>query len=160
MLRIYYSQQWTLCGQLAGPWVQELRSCWEHARHAAAESSAVVDLSDVTFVDENGERLLAEMRSAGVEFIATGVETKHLLQNLKSEGERPLRRLIGYLTEAATPRSSGAPGVRRLRPLGAGARKKRDSPCRTGASPFDLAVEEDARLADGKTKHITKREQQ
>jgi hypothetical protein len=157
MLRIYYSQQWTLCGQLAGPWVQELRSCWEHARRAAAASSAVVDLSDVTFVDENGERLLAEMRSAGVEFVATGVETKHLLQNLKSSGERPLRRLIGRLTEGATPCSSGAPGASRDRPLGA-ARKKRESPCRTGASPFDLTVEEDARLADGKTENITKRE--
>jgi hypothetical protein len=157
MLRICYSQQWTLCGQLAGPWVQELRSCWEHARRAAVGSSAVVDLSDVTFVDENGERLLAEMRNAGVEFVATGVETKHLLQNLKSKGERPLRRLIGYLTEAATPRSSGAPDAR-LRPLGAAARKKRDSPCRTDASPFDLSVEEDARLAEDITKDITKRE--
>ena len=121
MLRIYYSQQWTLCGQLAGPWVQELRSCWEHARRAAG-SSAVVDLSDVTFVDEKGERLLAEMRSAGVEFVATGVETKHLLQNLKSRGERPLRRLIGSLTGVTTPCSSGTP--RRLRPSGAGAKKK------------------------------------
>ncbi len=123
MLRICYSQQWTLCGQLAGPWVQELRSCWQRARRAAAASSAVVDLSDVTFVDENGERLLAEMRSRGVEFIATGVETKHLLQNLKGRGERPLRRSIGSLSRVATPCSSGPPGVRRLRPP-AGAAKK------------------------------------
>jgi len=122
MLRIYYSQQWTLCGQLAGPWVQELRSCWEHARRAG--SSAVVDLSDVTFVDENGETLLAEMRTAGVEFVATGVETKHLLQNLKSRGERPLRRLVGCLAGVTTPRSSGTPGVRRSRPLDAGAKEK------------------------------------
>jgi hypothetical protein len=115
MLRICYTetdsgQHWTLCGQLAGAWVQELRSCWEHAQRAA--SAAVVDLSDVTFIDENGERLLAEMRSAGVDFVATGVETKHLLQNLKSRGERPLRRLIGSL---ATPCSSGPPSVRRKR---------------------------------------------
>jgi|SRR5580700_10041277 hypothetical protein len=136
MLRIYYSQQWTLCGQLAGPWVQELRSCWEHARRAAAGSSAVVDLSDVTFIDENGERLLAEMRSAGVEFNATGVETKHLVQNLKSRGERPLRRLIKCLTDVATPRSSGPPVVRR-----------------SGGSSFDLTAEEDARPAEDATKN-------
>jgi hypothetical protein len=119
MLRICYSQRWTLCGQLAGPWVQELRSCWQHARRVTAGSAAMVDLSDVTFIDENGESLLSEMRSAGVQFVATGVETKHLLQNLKGRGERALRRSI----------------------------KKIDSPCRSGGSSFDSTVEEDARLA-------------
>ena len=99
MLRICYSlvdcgQQWTLCGQLAGPWVPELRSCWEHAHRNAAALRSIVDLSEVTFIDENGERLLSEMCRAGVEFVATGVETKDLLDNLECRGERPLRRLV------------------------------------------------------------------
>jgi hypothetical protein len=88
MLRIWYEQaetgqQWTLCGQLAGAWVQELRSCWQHHRETTARARAVVDLRDVTFIDENGERLLSEMEAAGVEFVAAGVETKHLIENLK-----------------------------------------------------------------------------
>lgn len=91
MLRICYAQtgtgqHWTLCGQLAGPWVHELRSCWQHNRRTAAQSRAVVDLRDVTFIDENGERLLSEMETAGVEFVAAGVETKHLIENLKGQG--------------------------------------------------------------------------
>jgi|SRR5579871_5789130 len=99
MLRICYSstplvEQWTLCGQLAGPWVQELRSCWENKRQAGSVSRSVIDLSDVTFIDESGEKLLAEMRGAGVEFVATGVETRHLIENLKSNGEKTLRRLV------------------------------------------------------------------
>ena len=103
MLRIYYSdgdagQRWDVCGQLAGPWVDELRSCWRQARKTAPMSRAVVDLSDVTFIDERGERLLSEMFRAGVEFVAAGVETKHLLENLKAKGERPLRRSVGHLT--------------------------------------------------------------
>jgi hypothetical protein len=103
MLRICYSdaeagQRWNLCGQLAGPWVGELRACWKHARGLAPRSHAVVDLSDVTFIDEAGERLLSEMRRDGVEFVAGGVETKHLIENLKGKGERPLRRLMGHLT--------------------------------------------------------------
>jgi hypothetical protein len=57
----------------------------------------VVDLTDVTFIDEAGERLLAEMESAGAEFVATGVENKHLLASLKEKGERPLRRLVEHL---------------------------------------------------------------
>jgi hypothetical protein len=104
MLRICYSQQWTLCGQLAGPWVEEFRSCWAHARSLAAGSSSVVDLSDVTFIDEEGEKLLSEMRTAGVEFVATGVETKHLLENLKGRGEKSLRRLVGCWTGNTTKR--------------------------------------------------------
>jgi hypothetical protein len=100
MLRITHKeteteQRWTLCGQLTGPWVGELRSCWEHGREAAIDTHAVVDLSDVTFIDESGEQLLSEMRSGGAEFVAGGVDTKHLLKNLKAQGERPLRRFIG-----------------------------------------------------------------
>jgi hypothetical protein len=41
-----------------------------------------VDLSDVTFIDQSGEKLLSEMSSDGAELIAVGVETKHLLENL------------------------------------------------------------------------------
>ena len=108
MLRICYSltetgPQWILCGQLAGPWVQELRSCWEHSTLTAGAPHSVVDLSDVTFIDENGEGLLSDMRSRGVEFVATGIETKDLLENLKGQGERPLRRLIGRSTDGAHP---------------------------------------------------------
>ena len=100
MLRIIYSptktgQQWTLCGRLAGPWVQELRSCWEDTRQIGAGSKDIVDLSGVTFIDENGEGLLADMREAGVSFIAGGVETKHVVDNLKVNGERHLRRMTG-----------------------------------------------------------------
>jgi hypothetical protein len=99
MLRISYSrtdsgQRWTLCGQLAGPWVQELRSCWEHARRTAAALASVVNLSDVTFIDESGERLLSEMCSTGVELVATGVETKHLVECLKHEAHKTVRRLV------------------------------------------------------------------
>jgi len=102
MLRITHAQidteyRWTLCGQLAGPWVAELRVCWDHWRQAAAGARAVVNLSDVTFIDEGGEALLSEMRSDGAEFVAVGVETKHLIENLKAKGDRPLRRFVGPL---------------------------------------------------------------
>ena len=91
MLRISYSdagaqQRWNLCGRLAGPWVNELRACWQYGRRLAPRMPGVVDLSDVTFIDEAGENLLSEMKSAGVTFVAAGVETKHLLENLKAAG--------------------------------------------------------------------------
>ena len=100
MLRITHArteteQRWTLCGQLTGPWVAELRASWERCRRAKGCPRAVVDLSDVTFIDEGGERLLSEMRSGGAEFVAAGVATTDLLENLSNQGERSLRRCIG-----------------------------------------------------------------
>jgi hypothetical protein len=100
MLRITHARteaghRWTLCGQLTSPWVAELRACWEQGRQDGVSARTVVDLSEVTFIDESGEKLLSEMGNDGAEFIAAGVETKHLLKNLKGKGERPLRRFIG-----------------------------------------------------------------
>lgn len=100
MLRITWAEteterRWTLCGQLAGPWVAEFRECWERGRSNPDRSRTIVDLNDVTFIDESGEKLLSEMRTSGAEFVAGGVDTKYLLQNLRAKGERPLRRLIG-----------------------------------------------------------------
>ena len=100
MLRITHArtqteQRWTLCGRLTRPWVAELRASWEQGRQSGVDARTVVDLSDVTFIDESGEKLLSEMGSDGVEFIAAGVETVDLLKNLKISGKRPLRRFIG-----------------------------------------------------------------
>jgi hypothetical protein len=63
-------QPWTLCGRLAGAWVAELRSCWRAAQERAPHIWAVV----------------AEMH-AGVEFLASGMQSKHLLAELaKGQG--------------------------------------------------------------------------
>ena len=100
MLRVSYSdtadgQRWSLCGRLAGPWVDELRSCWRQARERAPRAAAIVDLKDVTFVDEAGQRLLAEMQAAGTGFIAAGVENKHLVAALRNTDKRlPERRAV------------------------------------------------------------------
>jgi hypothetical protein len=87
MFRVTYSdtadgQRWSLHGRLAGPWVEELRSCWRSARDRAPLARAIVDLKEVTFIDEAGQTLLAEMRSAGAILIATGVEHQYLLATL------------------------------------------------------------------------------
>jgi anti-anti-sigma regulatory factor len=91
MLRIVEDgQKLTLHGQLAGPWVTELESAWN-------KSLQLVDLTDVTFVDEAGARVLCAMKDAGVEFIARGVDTKHLLDDLKRKTPA-LRRCLCWMT--------------------------------------------------------------
>jgi hypothetical protein len=94
MFRVSYSdtaegQRWRLYGRLAGPWVDEFRSCWKYARDHSPLARAIVDLKEVTYIDHAGEKLLAEMRSAGTELIATGVEHQHLLATLDNQRNPP-----------------------------------------------------------------------
>jgi hypothetical protein len=90
-------QRWTLYGQLTGPWVAELRSNWEQRRYESEGGKCLVDLTDVTFIDEGGEGLLQQMRNEGAEFTASGVDTKDVLENLNTGGKRTLRRFLAHL---------------------------------------------------------------
>jgi hypothetical protein len=81
-------QRWSLEGQLAGQWAAELVSQWREARHVGDTRKCIVELMDVTSIDREGEAVLAEIMSEGVEFIARDVYTKHLLRNLRSELKR------------------------------------------------------------------------
>jgi anti-anti-sigma regulatory factor len=57
-------------GKLSGPWVTELRQCWQTASSTTAGRQTVVDLRDVDFVDGEGQQLLAEMHGRQVELQA------------------------------------------------------------------------------------------
>jgi hypothetical protein len=99
MLRICHSDttdghRWSLSGRVAGPWVEEFRACWRQALERTPLAPAVVDLNDVTFIDDAGERLIADMLSAGTEFIVTGVANKYLLEDLQHHGGRRLARTV------------------------------------------------------------------
>ena len=99
MLLVSYSdtpdeQRWSLCGRLAGPWVDEFRACWCHAREQSPPARVVIDLREVIFIDESGETLLAEMELAGAELLAGGVDNAHLIASLRNDARRPLRRRL------------------------------------------------------------------
>jgi hypothetical protein len=81
-------QRWSLQGLLVGRWADELKSTWVESRHAGDTRRRIVELSEVTSIDRNGEAVLAEIMSQGAEFIASDVYTKHLLRNLRSEMKR------------------------------------------------------------------------
>lgn len=89
-------QRWMLHGQLAGPWAAELGSSWQKARGSFRGRTCVVDLSQVTFIDENGEQVLRAMRSDGVTFVASGVETRQLLADLGKK-RSCLRKCISHM---------------------------------------------------------------
>ena len=84
--------RWILCGQLVGPWVAELRSNWDQVLDRSRGRRYVIDLSEVTCIDASGEELLSELKDEGAEFLAKGLYTKHLIENLKSKRERRFRK--------------------------------------------------------------------
>jgi anti-anti-sigma regulatory factor len=82
-------QRWVLQGRLTEPWVSEVRSNWKNSRDARRGKTSVVDLNDVTFVDNAGERLLQALMRMGVACIARGVYVKAVMEELRG------RRLRG-----------------------------------------------------------------
>ncbi|HEY3837232.1 MAG TPA: hypothetical protein VGL72_11705 [Bryobacteraceae bacterium] len=98
MFRICYSatpteQRWILCGQLTGRSVEELRTSWGEGLIISRDTPRIVDLTDVTFVDESGETLLRELEAEGAEFVGDcGVETRYLIENLRAGGSGMVRK--------------------------------------------------------------------
>jgi|SRR5882724_4274183 len=80
-------KRWILQGQLIGPWVRELRTSWETAHRDRSRRTCIVDLSDVTFIDKGGERLLRAMSKQGAQFVADRLYIRHVLVQLKSRSK-------------------------------------------------------------------------
>src|SRR6266403_2294769 len=105
MLRITISetateQRWTLEGRLVEPWVGELRTSWKERHRAQNGRACTIDLSEVTFIDKGGQRLLRTMSKEGPHFIATGIYIKRVLDQLKPKGKRGLLKMISCLFAA------------------------------------------------------------
>jgi anti-anti-sigma regulatory factor len=75
--------RWILHGRLVGPWIGELRTHWKRQARNRKGRTCVVDLSDVTFIDKRGERLLRAISKEGAQFITKGLYIKHVLEGLK-----------------------------------------------------------------------------
>ena len=89
MLKISFSEtpaeeRWILHGLLTDPWVQELRACWQINHRRDTGRTCIVDLNEVTFIDKSGERVLRLLLRDGVQFIASGIYTKRVLEEVTS----------------------------------------------------------------------------
>jgi hypothetical protein len=67
-------------GRLVGEWVRELERCWL----AVAESplGIRIEFTDVSFIDEQGQALLARMAAAGAALIAEDVQMKAIVEEI------------------------------------------------------------------------------
>jgi aryl-alcohol dehydrogenase-like predicted oxidoreductase len=60
-------------GKLIGPWAQELEKCWRAAISVEPRSPILVNLAKVTFIDDVGKQLVAQMRRSGVKLTGAGL---------------------------------------------------------------------------------------
>ena len=75
-------------GRLTGPWVHELERAWRGLAADADSGGVSVDLTDVTFVGEEGKRLLEDMYGEGARLKATGCATRRLVEEIGSTFSR------------------------------------------------------------------------
>lgn len=72
-------------GRLAGPWVDELKGCWQNA--AGGGRPVRILLCAVTFVDTEGKGLLTEMYRRGAELVAEGCMNKAIVEEITRGGQ-------------------------------------------------------------------------
>ena len=75
----------TLEGSLSGPWVTELERVWQQVKQAGT-FAPVVELTDITFIAEEGRALLTSMWREGAVLVANGCCTRHIVQEITGAG--------------------------------------------------------------------------
>jgi hypothetical protein len=69
-------------GKLIAPWAAELRPACEKAKADLGDRELVVEVKNLTAINQAGENVLLELMREGVKFRGCGVFTKHLLKEL------------------------------------------------------------------------------
>jgi ABC-type transporter Mla MlaB component len=77
-------ERWILQGKLTKRSVTELISSWRASVARSCPLCRIVDLNEVTSIDKSGEEAILMMVRDGATFVASGVYTKHLLDQLQA----------------------------------------------------------------------------
>jgi hypothetical protein len=89
-------------GRLCGPWVPELRQCWQTAASITEGRRTVLDLREVDFVDPEGQSLMADMCHRGVRLLAATPLIQSLIEAIPGTPgygtveEKPARRFDDF----------------------------------------------------------------
>jgi len=69
-------------GTLINPWVAELRRTWGAAGETLEGRRVVIDLTNATMIDREGEAAILELMQEGAQFRCSGVLTTHVLKQI------------------------------------------------------------------------------
>jgi anti-anti-sigma regulatory factor len=70
-------------GKLAHEWVAEAEKAWSLLRASNEKKTVVVELFDVSFVDDAGWQLLAQMHHAGAKLVGAGPMMSALIEEIE-----------------------------------------------------------------------------
>jgi hypothetical protein len=73
-----------LHGMLGGEWVPLLEQHWRAIVDGGASAGVTVVLSNVDFIDPDGEGLLQRMADAGVRFVVSGCMNRYVVDRLQA----------------------------------------------------------------------------
>jgi ABC-type transporter Mla MlaB component len=73
-------------GKLAGNSVDELDKCWQNS--SAIPTTFLVDLTNITFIDDHGKELLMKMHRHGAQLVSRSLMTKCLIKEIKQAVRR------------------------------------------------------------------------
>jgi hypothetical protein len=79
-------------GTLIGAWVDELGTTWRNASQDLRGRKLVIDLTNVTVINREGEDALFDLMKKGVNFSSSGVLTRHVLKQLVRKKQQEARR--------------------------------------------------------------------
>ena len=74
-------------GKLSGPWVDEAAKAWSDVIGGIAAKDVIVGLSGVTFIDEEGKKLLGQMLRQGAQLRDGRLMTRYIINQLLQETE-------------------------------------------------------------------------
>src|SRR5262245_58062641 len=75
-------------GKIIQEWVTELRKTWQALCNEAGNRKKIVDLFNVSFVDEMGRHLLEDMHLAGASLRGSGPMISALIEEIENPGGR------------------------------------------------------------------------
>jgi hypothetical protein len=83
-----------LHGVLGGEWVPLLEQHWRYILRTVPSANVTLVLSNVDFIDSDGERLLQCMADDGVDFVVTGCMNRYVIAHLRQgvQATRGVRR--------------------------------------------------------------------
>ena len=79
-------------GKLSEPCVSELQSAWNQIRQQGSKRQIVINLSDMTYVDPKGKKMLMAMVAEGARLTAKGIYCEYVVDQLVKETQKAQAR--------------------------------------------------------------------
>src|SRR5260370_14969799 len=84
-------------GKLVGAWAKELEQSWKTASSIRNRKALIVDLTEISYIDEDGKRVLAKLFGDGAFFRTAGPMTRAIVYEITAKSRNPWR---GILTQS------------------------------------------------------------